>query len=365
MRIDPSLLAEWRLVPGTEVIPVDKDSILLRSFSGTLMISGEFVGLELVRALDKAGLDAPLSALKDQISDRFSDEFESFVTLLGDKGLLLERPRDAPIGHDEAYWQSQGRDAATTSAALAAATVLVVGMGQVGLSAAGALARGGTGQLLLVDSEEEHAEAAAAACRRIGAKARSVAGTVDGLANWEELVAESDLVVVCSDDMSLAGYDRANESCNHAGKRWTSVRIDRTHGLIGPFVIPGQTACFACYDLRSRANARHPSDHEALGRHRKSQHYRLPGSWPIAPEFGAILGNLVAMDVRRVLAGGLVSTAFGRVIDIDLHSLETEAHEILKLPRCPVCSRARERPLTRIWDLSASKVGARAPSEAL
>src|SRR5262249_34321735 len=177
-----------------------------------------------------------------------------------------------------------------------------------------------------------------------------IAASMVSLSNFDELVSEADLVVLCSDNMSLAGYNLTNEACIRHKTCWVSARIDRSRGIIGPFVVPEQTACFVCFELRSRANSEHPTDHEAIYQHWKEID-SIPDNWPTIAPFVNVIGNYLAIDIQRVLAGNHLSAVFGRILYLDLHTFESRFHEILKLPRCPACSRARERPLTKIWDI--------------
>src|SRR5262249_45641957 len=144
--------------------------------------------------------------------------------------------------------------------------------------------------------------------------------SIDETPNWDDVVAKADIVVVCSDNMSMAGYDRTNETCIKHGVRWTSARIDRQRAVIGPFVIPEQTACFSCFDARSRATADRPDDHEALYCHWKGVH-GCPQEWPFLASFAGIVGNFLALDLLRVLAGQHLSSTAGRVVHIELPTM--------------------------------------------
>ena len=348
MRFAPPT-AQLRILPGTELVPVDDSNVLLRSFFGTLLLSGEFAAAELPRVVGLAGMDASIADLRDSVHGRFIADFDSFLELLNTKGLLVEQTHGSPRRGDAAYWQSQGKSVEDSRRSLAAATVTVAGSGSVAVTVANALLDGGVGTVRVAS------EGRTSCALHLNSAAVQLAGAVDDLANWDEVVAQSSLVVLCGDDMSLAGYDRTNETCNTHRVAWTSARVDRTKGILGPFVLPDQTACFACFELRSRANATHPSDHEALSRHWKTAARPQPEQWPIPLEFASMLGSAAAIDARRVLAGGFVSSVFGRMTHFDFHTLESSTHEVLKLPRCPVCSRTRNLPITRIWDLSESR----------
>jgi bacteriocin biosynthesis cyclodehydratase domain-containing protein len=171
---------------------------------------------------------------------------------------------------------------------------------------------------------------------------------------WDAAMAEATVLVLAADGMSLAGVDAVNAFAIEHGIPWLLVRIDRTRALIGPYVIPGETACFACYELRARANADRSADHEALHRHWRTVADR-PADAATPPGAGPIVGGWAALDLGRAIAGGRAPVAAGRIVALDLHTLQSSTHEILRLPRCPACSRLRARPLTRIWDIPVKR----------
>jgi bacteriocin biosynthesis cyclodehydratase domain-containing protein len=276
--------------------------------------------------------------------------------------------------HQSAYWSVHGTAAAEAASRFKRAHVVVADLGGVGTTVARALATAGVGTITGIDhrlvrtcdqgfgyaAQDVGMPRASAVAAVVRAESETrfipVRERVQDLSNWDDIVAEADLVVACSDGMSLGTYEPTNEACLRQKKRWVSARIDRSRGLIGPFVIPGQSACFTCYELRSRANAEHPQDHAALYRHWKSSDDVAP-DWPIMLPFAGVVGNYLALDIERVLAGNQLSMFMGRVFHLDGQTFESRYHEVLKLPRCPACSRERERPMTRIWDIRTAVPG--------
>jgi len=66
------------LQPGTELVDVDSNTILLRSFSRTIMLSGEFVQMlpDLIKQMDGR---TPLEVLLSRIPEIARTEFERFL----------------------------------------------------------------------------------------------------------------------------------------------------------------------------------------------------------------------------------------------------------------------------------------------
>jgi molybdopterin-synthase adenylyltransferase len=288
-----------------------------------------------------------------------------------DVGAVIDDTSIAPRplnSHEEAYRSLFTSHVTDTVKRLEASTVIVSNLGGVGSTIARILARAGVGKLVLIDpklvncSDElfgyneggvgrPRAEILATdMSMRHSTDIVSIVASVDTLGDYDNIVSTSSLVVLASDNMSLSGYERTNAACLKHGVRWISARIDRSQAVIGPFIVPDQTACFTCLELRARANADHPQEHEAIYRHWKSTD-GCPDSWPTIAPFVNIVGNYVALDVQRILSGSQPSVVLGRLLNLNLNTFEARFNTILKLPRCPACSRARERPLSKIWDI--------------
>ena len=368
-----------RLCSDVELIPVDDTQALVRSTSSTILLSGSFVTSDLPALLTRFDGQTSLEVLSAPLDPGARTELEGFIRILLDRKLLeteLMGEADEVAcntdPHESAYWSQQGIEPKKACDRLADKTVVVVGLGSVGATLATALAGSGVGRLVLVDAsavdttdrfhgytaEEIGNSRANVVAQRLRESGRNevltFTSSVEALSNWDEVVAEASLVVHCSDNMSLCGYARTDEAARSSGTPWVSVRIDRNTGIYGPFIVPAQTACFTCYELRSRANAEHPSDHTALYRHWRHVDH-CPKDWPFLKPLAAMIGNHVAVDLLRYLAGSQLSVVRGRVQHLALTSLESRFHEVLKLPRCPTCSRTNERPMSKIWDLKQTR----------
>jgi len=366
-----------RLLPGTELIGVDGNTVLLRSFSRTVMFSGEFVK-ELPALIGQMDGRTPLEELSSRVPERARAEFEQFLALLMNKHMLCDGVASGLLrtngvhSQQDAFWSVQGPLPDETAERMERTHVVIVDLGGVGLAVTLALAAAGFTRITGIDHRtirgsdrelgyrqlevgELRVDAVAARLNTAGCQHFwPVNQCVQQLPNWDDLVSKADLVVLCSDGMSLGAYEQTNETCLRHKTRWVSGRIDRQRGLIGPFVVPEQSACFTCFELRSRANSEHPGDHAAIYRHWKDT-VETPDDWPVHPAFAAIVGNYLALDIQRVLAGNQVSVFLGRMFHLDFQTLESRFHDVLKLPRCPACSRERSRPLTRIWDIRAAE----------
>jgi bacteriocin biosynthesis cyclodehydratase domain-containing protein len=320
-----------RLRPSVDIAPIDSMSVLVRGHRGSLLLSGAFVAEALPTLVNCLDGERTLNMLLDGVEPAFRAEAERFFRMMHARGYLLsgQGPAD-PAEARTVYWELNVPDPAVAAARLAAAHVVIFGAGAVGTALAASLAEAGVGRRTVHPRTALLGDAPDAAC------------------------AEATVIALASDGMSLAGVDAVNALAIERGIPWMLVRIDRTRALIGPYVIPGETSCFVCYELRARANAEHPADHEGLHRHWRLVADRSADP-ATPPSTGPIIGGWVALDLARAIASSRTPVTAGRIVALDLHTLQSTRREILRLPRCPACSRLRTKPLTRIWDLPSSR----------
>jgi bacteriocin biosynthesis cyclodehydratase domain-containing protein len=322
-----------RLRKNVTVAFVADGSVLVRGQGGAVSLSGLFVSDALPRLLPCLDGKTSLDALTSTVDAAFQPECREFLRVMQARGFLADGPEpDGGSAGRGAFWaqDAPGGDmaaAARARANLAAARIVVAGQGAVGRALHQALTDGGVGH-----------------CTHLPRTALTDAPADDAATRG------ASLIILASDGMSLAGVDAINDLTQRTRTPWLLLRIDRSNALIGPYVVPGETACFTCYELRARANAERPDEHQALF-HSWRAASDASADFPTPPEYGQIVGNWVALDVMRAIAGGRAPVTAGRIIVLDLKTLGSTTRDILRLPRCPACSRQNALPLTRIWDL--------------
>ena len=346
----------------------------MRFFDGTVLLSGEFATSKLAKVLNLLDGTNTIERVYDEVGIGYQPELDHLLQVLGSKGLIWGQTSKVAVAspctqsHERAYWALVGPNESVPLERLQASVALIVGLGGIGYGLSKTLAAAGVGKIIGVDptcvregdeslgydKDEIGKPRAEIAASRINDMRRGLfvpfVGKVDDSECTANLVKEADLVVITNDNMSLGAYDLINELSLRFSTPWVSARVDRNRGIIGPFVVPGQTACFTCYELRNRANSEHPADHDALYQFWKGSDL-FPDDWPVLPPFLNLIGSYLALDILRVFGRRDLSAFIGRVLYIDSQSLISTAHPVLKLPRCPACSRCRYRPLTKIWDV--------------
>jgi len=163
---------------------------------------------------------------------------------------------------------------------------------------------------------------------------------------FQKEVGGLDLLVACHETSGHAFFSRINDLCNGAGIRWLRVAVEGASASIGPTIVPGETACFACFERRRES---HMPDFEGY-REFKNRSYRSMTNPAEAklPLFNSLVAHHAALEVARIVAGFAPPKTIGRFFQVTCDSIEATAHDVLRLPRCPICH--PRRPRYETWD---------------
>jgi ribosomal protein S12 methylthiotransferase accessory factor len=72
---------------------------------------------------------------------------------------------------------------------------------------------------------------------------------------YPSLFSEYDLMVAAQDYPNITFFETVNKICFNKKKPWLRVSFDDNIGFLGPLVIPGQTSCYNCCQLRLVTNS--------------------------------------------------------------------------------------------------------------
>ena len=114
------------------------------------------------------------------------------------------------------------------------------------------------------------------------------------------------------------------------------THVDGTEAVVGPFVIPGETACYLCHDLQDEG-ARHLRDEFIVYKDSLRRGIPGPGADPAVAGLAAAWLRL-ALDRWRSDSRGFLDQ---RVLRVECSRMEVMTHRILTIPRCPACSTTR------------------------
>jgi bacteriocin biosynthesis cyclodehydratase domain-containing protein len=302
---DRPLLAPWyRLVENDE-------RLLLEHGQSVVVLEGAAVQKLLPHLLRLLDGTRTVAELVDCLGAAARPAIEHALETLVSRGLLVEGPRVEPdIGATAyAFAAAYSLTPSRVVARLRTAAVGVVGEALAGAEIARLLLAAGVGEVR----------------RR----------------PWDP-GDETDLVIVTPAAHEIPLLGSWNQAALAAGTRWLPVRpFDGRLAAVGPLVIPGESCCYECLLLRRAANLEYGDDLT-----------QIEGALLAAtsdPAFEALVVALAAHVALRWIAGH-DRTVPGVLYAVELQPLPAITdHNVLRVPRCPVCSSAERLAPVLPW----------------
>jgi adenylyltransferase/sulfurtransferase len=307
-----------------------------------------------------------LAEIQAEVAGLFApEELAKCLGLLADHRLLQDATPDSTpddvrseLAPQLNFFHELGCTPHEVQRKLGTSAVAVWGLGGPGASVALALAASGVGALRCVDalpvSRTDPHLIPAFAPSDVGrnraevvrdriverfprAEALAITDQVADDADALRIIEGVDLVVCCADAAMATHAYILNRACLKAGITWTSCAVSGFEGVVGPTVVPHQTACFLCYKMRAVACAANPQDELAhlrrLDRRKRDDSDRRENH-----PFGVgAVGHLMGLEAVKCLTGIAEAAARGRVVILDFLTLGCRAHTVLKMPWCPAC----------------------------
>ena len=152
------------------------------------------------------------------------------------------------------------------------------------------------------------------------------------------------LTVVVCDDYLDAGLEGVNRRRLERGGPWTLVRPRGMQALFGPvFPAGGEGPCWECLAYRLR-------NHQEVHSFLRNVAGEEAAFRPFASQPGVVraLCGLVAAEILKWLVLGEGTPIQAHVIAVDLGTLESSRHRVMRRPQCPACGdealRRSDRP---------------------
>ncbi len=328
------LPAKPKLVDWVTKVNVGGNRLQLRSAEFAYTLGHEFfveVFLRVEPLLDgKHTLDEIVSAGEPEIKPT---TVIFLLKMLRGSGLLVEGETPAALeGQDilggeplAVFLSHLTPEPLTALALLKQSRVGVVGSGKLASDVLESLRSVGTGQVVgLFDVQSD---------------------CVGSLAIPDDELQGFNLLVVCADSPGFVLFDSINTACLRTGTTWLHLAITGTTGILGPTIVPHQTACYTCYIRRLQSNLPDYDEHEGYRRH--PTHRDASANEGIIAPFWRALASQAGMEVVRWLTGVASVTTLGRLYELSARSPATKVHDVLRVPRCPSCG--RQAPPRYAW----------------
>jgi bacteriocin biosynthesis cyclodehydratase domain-containing protein len=221
--------------------------------------------------------------------------------------------------------------------------LLLVGTGLFGATTYDVLARSGCGWIDVIAWDDSRvileALAAGPAPPRQAVHLPSTS-VDDALAAVRGLSRDVDLIVTATRNAPADLFHAINRLSLAQGCSWLRANDDGVQFDIGPYVRPYGSACFRCMDLR-QASTQPFAIEEHLYEQHLARHRPAGDTQPLGEAVPvAVLGaSLVAGEVVRILTNVAAPTLVNAVLTVNPLSGSFETNAILRVPRCPDCSR--------------------------
>jgi bacteriocin biosynthesis cyclodehydratase domain-containing protein len=164
---------------------------------------------------------------------------------------------------------------------------------------------------------------------------------------WTEALSGCDWVVAAQDCFEPEELAEINKAALSLSTPWSLVCFDGHEGWVGPTFVPGQTACFSCFQTRLFAGASKPK-HVFMNPRVKV--HRVPSPWSAGPETGAwvsLITSIFALEVISAMLGR--SFTFGEMLIVHRLNLTFQRESVLRLPRCSDCSPRATQPVLNVF----------------
>jgi molybdopterin-synthase adenylyltransferase len=289
-------------------------------------------------------------ALKAELAAPEHDLFERVVEFLAQRRILVawdlddaaaQYPAETP--RDVFFWEFM-ESAQTVAARLESIGIAVVGVNETARQLCQSLAASGAGPRLIIDDPLLRNLSLFDGDTVVQERWNN-SGSIVAADRWEQALVEHNIgcVVATGDHGGTHHFNRWNARCLEKELHFFPVLLRQYQGLVGPFVIPGETACYACY--RARDNSAKPSPSRLP--YEQSPTHAWQSAVGYLPPMATMLGALASVELIKFYAQ-LLPSAASRVIEFNFIGSKATPRPILKVPRCPACSTLNEHARVQI-----------------
>jgi ribosomal protein S12 methylthiotransferase accessory factor len=173
---------------------------------------------------------------------------------------------------------------------------------------------------------------------------------------------EWDLVLACVTGDDLLVAQAAARFAHAAGRPSSSAHLEGLEAVIGPGVVPGETACWDCCRLRRLANSDKAAADQAIQPALLAERPPRRASTYLSPA-AALLGHALAPAAIDLIMNARSARLAGRILIRDLVKLTASVHTVLRMPRCGVCGGAQAASRAKVEAPSVRLDAARDPAE--
>ena len=218
----------------------------------------------------------------------------SAIEVLLTNGHVIEQDDHMPA-HFEPFWNELGRDSKQAQALIASANIHIRAVGNV------------------------DAEVFVRALQSFGFVLRPTQAP--------------SLIIVVADDYQYPAIAEINRYCIANGIPWLLVKPSGLRPMIGPFFVPGRTACWQCLESRLR----HNREVESYVQRKTGQRDPFPVTRTRIPLSEQHVAAETTFQLIKWLSQGRHVELESRIVGLDLFSTQRSFHTVVRRPQCPAC----------------------------
>ena len=367
------------------VVPMSGHRIQMRSAHKTVILSGNAVK-SVERLLKLSDGTRDLAQIVAEFPDIPEEEVLRTIRKLRDKGLIEDAEQKARDLRREAeggaaenadredqttFFSMICRDGRIAQDLLRNSHVVVFDLGRVGSHAAVFLTRAGIGKITVIDDEAvDRSQVWSSGTYLPGdlgrlrsevirerltqmdsdVKVEVASVSVNDVREVAGVLRGANLALVCADSPAVSIYRTVNAAALQENVRWLRASLEGFEAQLGPCVLPRETACYTCYELRVKGNWSNYDENLAFEEYLCTADAGGVDFGCLAPTSG-LLGSLAALECLKLLTGFSYPMTCGKLWRFNMNTFEARAHEVLKLPRCPSCGLTAHSPAEAQWAL--------------
>jgi molybdopterin-synthase adenylyltransferase len=142
-----------------------------------------------------------------------------------------------------------------------------------------------------------------------------------------------DCIVATCDHGGLHWLRHWNQFCVANGLRFYPVALQNLIGHIGPYVVPGETACFECLRARQNSNLARPEEERAV----EMLAFDTQSVVSFHPAMPGAVAHIAAMQLVKVFGQTLPFSPESSFIEVNLLVPKLVTRRVLRIPNCSVC----------------------------
>jgi bacteriocin biosynthesis cyclodehydratase domain-containing protein len=339
------------LRPYFHIIPMEGERVQLRSARKIMLLRGKLASTLIPQLLPYLDGHHPTEEIVAKLSGFSEKDVRGALDLLSQRGLLEEGNLTPPpdFGPDESarldqqmlfFGELEG-DQFASQRKLKQGRVVVWAAEGLCVPLVSTLADSGIGQVSVVSPVSGELS---------GPAVQHASREIHSADDAREVMTGANLAIVATSGPAPTLLSYFNEAALQTDVPLLPAQLNGTEAIVGPTIYPRQTACYTCYELRSRANEPFYDEYLAYEEYLdRTPHQRRIGA--LRSSCG-LVANVVAWEAVRVLTEFTLPGLAGSILIVNLLTLETSTQKVFKLPRCPVCSRVG--PRSKIWQKEAN-----------